>query len=233
VTSIEEIRLAAGNEQLLAICNRRDELIAAIDLWEDTAKRIEKRWPTWEKLGDLLRHAGSLQAAEEARQQAEAIEKQRLLLAEPDPIQPLLKSLEDALRAELTLKQKQYGDAMASRTSALDDDASWQQLAEDEREAIRGQCGITDAPALSLGTHQELVSALERHPLVVWRDRIDALPGRFDRAREQAARSLEPETQTVDIPRRTLKSPEDVDAWIKDVQEQLKNALAKGPVVIR
>lgn len=233
VTSIKEIRLAAGNEQLLAICNRRDELIAAIDVWEDLAKRIEKRWATWEKLNDLLRHAGSLQAAEEARQQAEAIEKQRLLLADPDPIQPLLKSLEDALRAELALKQKQYADAMASRTSALDGDASWQQLAEDEREAIRGQCGITGAPTLSLGTHQELVSALERHPLVVWRDRIDALPGRFDRAREQASRSLEPETQTVDIPRRTLKSPEDVDAWIKDVQEQLKNALAKGPVVIK
>ena len=47
------------------------------------------------------------------------------------------------------------------------------------------------------------------------------------------AKSLEPETQTVDIPRRTLKSSEDVDAWVKDVHEQLKKALAKGPVIIK
>ena len=74
---------------------------------------------------------------------------------------------------------------------------------------------------------------LELHPLFVWQDRIDALPGRFDNARELAARSLEPETQTVDIPHRTLRSTEDVDAWVKDVHEELKKAVAKGPVVIR
>ncbi len=233
VASLEEIRLSSGNEQLLAIYNRRDELKSAIEAWEDQAKRIEKRWPTWQKLCDLLKHAGDLKAAQEARQQAEAIEKQRLLLADPDPIQPLLKSLEDALRAELAAQQKQYADELKNKSSALEMDASWQQLAEDEREAIRGQCDIGDAPKLSMGTHQELVSALEQHPLVVWRDRIDALSGRFDRAWELAAKSLKPETQAVDIPRRTLKSPEDVDAWVKDVQEQLKKAVAKGPVVIK
>ncbi len=233
VASLEEIRLSSGNEQLLAVYNRRDELKTSIEAWEDQATRIEKRWPTWEKLRGLLKYAGDLKAAQEARQQAEAIEKQRLLLAEPDPNQPLLKSLEDALRAELAAQQKRYAEELKEKTSALEKDTFWQQLAEDEREAIRGQSGIADAPKLSLGTYQELVSALDQHPLVVWRDRIDALPGRFDRARELAAKSLEPETQAVDIPRRTLKSPEDVDAWVKDVQEQLKKAVAKGPVIIR
>ncbi len=233
VTSLEEIRLTSGNEQLLAVYNRRDEFKTAIDAWEDQAKRIEKRWPAWEKLCDLLKHAGDLKAAQEARQQAEAIEKQRLLLADPDPIQPLLKSLEDALRNALTAQQKRYADQLKQKAKDLEADISWQQLAEDERADIRGQCDIGDAPKLSLTTHQELVSALEQHPLVVWRDRIDALPGRFDRARELASKSLEPETQTVEIPRRTLKSPEDVDAWVKDVQDQLKKAVAKGPVVIR
>ena len=231
--SLEEIRLSSGNEQLLAIYNRRDDLKSSIEAWERQAKRIEKRWPTWEKLRDLLKHAGDLKAAQEARQQAEAIEKQRLLLADPDPVLPLLKSLEDALRKELAAQQKRYADELKKKTKNLEADDSWQQLAEDERDAIRGQCGIADVPKLTLGTHQELISALERHPLAVWRDRIDALSGRFDRARELASKSLEPETQTVDIPRRTLKSPEDVDAWVKDVQDQLKKAVAKGPVVIR
>lgn len=233
VTFSEEIRLASGNEQLLAIFNRCDELKAAIDAWEDQAKRIERRWPTWERLQELLKHAGDLKEAQEARQQSDAIRKQRLLLADPDPIQPLLKSLEDALRTELMTQQKRYADDLRDRTAALEGDSSWQQLATDERSNISGRCGIEEFSKPALGTHQELISALERHSLPGWRDRIDALPGRFDRARELASRSLEPETQTVDIPRRTLKSPEDVDAWVKDVQDKLKKAVAKGPVVIR
>ena len=232
-SSLEEIRLASGNEQLLAIYNRSDELKTAVETWEDRAKRIEKRWPTWEKLQELLRYAGDLKDAQEARQQAEAIQKQRLLLADPDPIQPLLKSLEDALRDELTMQRKRYTDELKEKTEALEADTSWQQLAEDERSGICGQCSIADVPKLALGTHQELVLALEQHPLAGWRDRIDALPGRFDRAWELAAKSLKPETQTVDIPRRTLKSPEDVDTWVKDVQDKLKKAVAKGPVMIR
>jgi hypothetical protein len=233
VSSLDEIRLSSGNEQLLAIYNRGDELRTSVGAWEEQSKRIEKRWPTWEKLHDLLKHAGDLKAAQEARQQAAAIERQRLLLTEPDLVQPLQKIVEDALRTELAAQQKQYAEELKDKISVLEGDSSWQQLSEDERGAIRAQCGIADVPKLALGTYQELISALKQHPLMVWWDRFDALPGRFDRARELAARSLEPETQTVDIPRRTLKSPEDVDTWVKDVQEQLKKAVAKGPVVIR
>ncbi|MFN9943843.1 MAG: hypothetical protein ACK56I_30655, partial [bacterium] len=38
-TSLEEIRLSAGNEQLLGIYNRRDELKTSFDQWEDLGKR--------------------------------------------------------------------------------------------------------------------------------------------------------------------------------------------------
>jgi len=232
-SSLEEIRLSSGNEQLMVIFNRRDELITAIDTWEAQAKQIEKRWPTWEKLSELLKHSSDLKTAEEAQQQAEAIERQRLLLTDPDPVKPLLRSLENALRTELLAQHQQYDDELKDRYKTLEEDSSWKQLTEDERQAILEQCDISDAPALSLGTYKELVSALEQHPLAVWRDRIDALPGRFARVRELAAKSLEPETQAIEIPRRTLKTPEDVDAWVKDVQEKLKKALAKGPVIIK
>ena len=30
----------------------------------------------------------------------------------------------------------------------------------------------------------------------------------------------------------TLKSPEDVNAWVKEVHEKLKDAIAKGPVIV-
>lgn len=231
--SLDEINLASGNEQLLVVYNRREDLKTDMEKWKDQAKRIEARWPIWENLQNLLKYGGDLKAAQEALQQAEAIEKQRLLLVDPDPIFPLLKSLEDALRNELTAQQKRYADELDKKNAELGADDSWQQLAKDERASICNQAGIADAPKLTLGTHQELVAALEKHPLVVWRDRIDALPHHFDRARELAARSLEPDTQIVDIPRRTLKSTAEVDAWVKNVHEELRKAVAKGPVVIR
>jgi hypothetical protein len=230
---LEEIRLTSGNEQLLAICNLDDELKTATETWEWQAKRIEERWPTWEKLQNLLKYAGDLKAVQEAHQQAEAIKKHRLLLTEPDPILPLLKSLEDALRNELSARQKEYSDELEKRNKELEAYDVWQQLDENERINIFSRAGITNVPQLTLGTYQELVIALEEHPLIAWHDRIDALPGRFDRVWELAAKSLEPETQTVEIPRRTLKSNEDVDAWVKNIHEELRKAVAKGPVVIR
>ncbi len=232
-TSLDEINLASGNEQLLVVYNRREDLKTDIEEWEDRAKRIEVRWPTWENLQSLLKYADDLKAAQEALLQVEAIEKQRLLLAEPDPILPLLKSLEGALRKELTSHCKQYADELEKNNKELEADDSWRQLAEDERASICSKVDIADVPILTLGTLQELMAALEKHPLIVWRDRIDALPNRFDRARELAARSLEPKTQTVDIPRRTLKSIEDVNVWVENVHKDLREAVAKGPVVIR
>ena len=232
-TFLEDIRFTSGNEQLLAIFNQSDELKSAIETWEDRVKRIDKRWPIWIKLQDLLKHAGELKAAEEVRQQTKAIAHQRLLLADPDPVQPLLKSLEAALRGEITDRQQVYDDKLIVKTSALENDSSWQQLSEDEQSGIFEQCGIQEIPKIPIGTHQELVSALADYPLAGWRDRIDALPGRFARARELAARAVEPEVQTVDLPRRTLKTSEDVDNWLADVSDQLKKAVASGPVVIR
>jgi hypothetical protein len=84
-----------------------------------------------------------------------------------------------------------------------------------------------------VGTRDDLIKALQTHPLKVWNDRIDALPERFACAREMAARELEPKSQTVNIPRRTLKSDDEIDAWVKEVTDQLKIALRKGPVLIR
>jgi len=62
--SLEEIRLTAGNEQLLALYNRRDELTQNIDAWSDLADRISHRWPQWSTLVQLMGHAKGAKDAE-------------------------------------------------------------------------------------------------------------------------------------------------------------------------
>ena len=233
VSTINEIRLASGNEQLLILYNRREELKQAIEDWRTTANQIEQRWPFWQQLQALLTHAGPIKAAEEARQQAAAIEQQRMLLANPDPITPLVKSVEETLRRELTSKHDEYRQSLAQREQALAADDSWQQIPEEHQTAIRRECDIAPANELQIGTQDELIEALKAHPLTSWDDRIDALAGRFSRARERAAKQLEPESETVEIPRRTIKTEHDLEAWLTEVEAKIKDALSQGPVMIK
>lgn len=228
-----EIRRTAGNSQLLALYDRRETFGSSFEDWNKLANQIERRWPSWMNLQQLLTFAGEIKAAQAIRQQALVIEDQRLLLDEPDPVLPLAKSLEDALRRELAAYNQRYGTELESLTAQLEADSSWQKLPEGKRLEIRQSCGINPAAALSVGTREDLIKALQKHPLKVWKDRIDALPERFACAREMAAKELEPKAQTVNIPRRTLKSEGEIEVWIKEVTDQLKTALSKGPVVIR
>jgi hypothetical protein len=48
-----------------------------------------------------------------------------------------------------------------------------------------------------------------------------------------AAELCEPEIQFVSVPRRTLKTEADIDAWAEEVKDQLKNALVKGPISVK
>ena len=36
-----------------------------------------------------------------------------------------------------------------------------------------------------------------------------------------------------DIPKRTLKSEEDINSWIEEIRDQLKEKLVDGPIVVR
>ena len=237
---LEDIRLTAGNEQLRSIHNKWEQLRELIDEWKDLSKRIEERWSSWEKLLALLNLAGGLETAEEIGQQVIAIKQLRLLLADPDPISPLVKALEDALRKELTNQYKQYSEDLSRLMPQLETDSSWKELIEDERQQILKECGIVELPAIAVGTRDELVDVLKQFPIRSWSDRINALPGRFSRARKLVAiRKLEAkkpkpgiQIQTIDIPRRTFETEEDVEAWVKDVRAKLVDALKKGPIVI-
>ena len=232
ISMLEEIRLTAGNSQLLAIYNKREDLKRAIDDWIALSKGIENCWPSWEMLLSLLNLSEGLDSSAEVKAQAEAIRQQRLLLADPDPITPLLKALEDALRKKLISLYKHYSEDLTRLMTQPETDSNWGDLTEDERQRILEECGIVELPPIAVGTLNELTKALERYPIRTWSDRIDALPGRFSRARKLAAESLEPKTQAIDIPRRMLRTEEDIEAWVQEVRSKMSDALKKGPIVI-
>lgn len=232
-STVDGVRLASGNDQLMAIYNSREELKTAITTWQETGKAIEQRWPLWNQLQNLIGRSTGLQSAESIRQQTDAIRDKRMLLSDPDPVTPLLKSLEDTLRSHITAKHTQYKESLQQRVNSLNTDESWGQLSAEQQQSIMDSCDIESAVDLQIATQAELLQELTAHPVTGWDDRIDALSGRFTRAREQASKLLEPETQSIDLPRRTLKDEADVQKWMKEVNEVLLEAVKKGPVVIK
>jgi hypothetical protein len=232
-SSLDEIRRTAGNEQLIAIYNRHEELARNFDEWNKLVISIEKNWNSWMNLQELLEYADEVKEGQEAKQQAKVIEDQRLLLKEPNLIIPLIKPLEEALRKQLIESNQRYISELTHQTEHLEKDASWQELPEDTRKEIKEKCGINPIEKISVGTRPELIKELDQRSIQSWNERTDALTGRFARAREMAAKELEPKTQIVDIPRQTIKTDEDIETWLQEMKKRLKAALKKGPIIIR
>ncbi|SDW37048.1 hypothetical protein SAMN05421882_100921 [Nitrosomonas communis] len=234
-TFLDDIRLTAGNEQLLALYNRRDELSQCIDSWTDLAERIGKRWPNWTVLKRLMTHASSLQDAEVLLAQVKTIEQQRLLLETPDLVTPLIASLTQLLRDELNRLDDEYASRHDQGMERLEEDSNWQQLEPEQRNHLLSEQRLTfaDRPKVDVQSTNDVLTTLDNFSLSIFADRVAAMPARFDNVASSAAEMCEPQAQFIQVPRRTLKSDDEIDAWIEDVKQQLKTALQNGPVVIK
>jgi hypothetical protein len=234
-TSIEEIRLSAGNEQLLGIYNRRDELKASFDQWEDLGKRIGTCWPVWMKLQSLLKHATSLPEADAYQAQVKSMIDGRLLLTEPDPLTPMVQAIGQLLRDELNALSQKYDEQFEAGLAALELDANWQKLEPEQRNALLAKQGLTLAqkPEIKVQTEADILATLSKISLESLRDRVVAMPSRFQQAAQDAAVLMEPKVTFVSVPRRTLKTETDIDVWLQDTKTQLIKALEKGPVGVQ
>ena len=232
---LDDIRLTAGNEQLVALYNRREELASNIETWEHLSKRIHQRWPNWAVLKRLMSHASGLDDADVFRAQVETIEQQRQLLTDPDPVAPLITSLTQALRDALNRLDQDYQKRHEQGMARLADDSNWQQLEPEQRNQLLADQRLTlaDQPEVAVQSTQEVLNTLDQCALAMFADRVAALPSRFDNVTVAAAELCEPEIQFIHVPRRTLKSDADIDAWAEEVKQQLKAALPDGPISVK
>lgn len=234
-TSLEEIRLTAGNEQLLALYNRRDELTNSVDTWNDLAERIEKRWPAWIVLKRLMDHAAGIQDADVIRAQVKTIEQQRQLLEEPDLIAPLVANLTQLLRKELNEAKADWDNKCEQGEARLAKDENWQSLEPEQKHELRIPYQLVESatPKIEVETSDAVLRTLDAMPLSSLKDRIAVLPVRYDQIILSAAKLVEPEAQEIQLPRRMLKSTGEIDVWLDEVKQKLNVALEKGPIVIK
>ena len=180
-TSLEEIRLMAGNEQLLALYNQRDELGSSINNWRDLAERIPKRWPNWNELTRLTTHASGLRETEVILAQVNTIEQQRQLLEDPDLVAPLITNLTQLLRDELNKLDSEYDTCHKKGMQRLAADSNWQQLEPEQRNQLLSAQRLTlsDRPTVAVQSTNDVLATLKPLQFVdVYRPRCGA--GRFD-----------------------------------------------------
>ena len=58
------------------------------------------------------------------------------------------------------------------------------------------------------------------------------MPTRFSQALAAAAKLLEPKAQHVKLPGGTIKDEDDLKSWLAEAEEQIREKLKNGPVIL-
>ena len=231
---IDEIRLTAGNEQLISLFNNREELSQSVESWMDLSVRIEKKWPDWITLKRLIYHAKDIKDSEVLVTQITHIEEKRLLLEDQNLIETLLANTTQLLRDELNRLNTEYKVNHDQGMSRLKEDPIWQKLSPEQKNSLLSEQRLTlaETPEIKVADTDEVLATLEKMSLSALTDRVAALPSRFDAVLVAAAELMEPEAQFIKLPQRTIKTEQEIDKWLDDVKTKLQTALKSGPVII-
>jgi hypothetical protein len=229
---IDALLSLGGNQRFRAVADDHVKLGEDLARWRALEHQRERREATWRDLQRLLRHAEGLPIAATVRLTAEAIEAGRQLLDDPDPIKPLLGELSEALRKELKRRSEELAMAQREALDELDAWSEWTKLDSSVRQSIIQDVTLTPTGAPDISTDENLLRVLDAIPLRGWQDRLSLVPNRRDQARQRAAKLLEPESVTVTVPSATIKSDDDLKAYLEALRERVQPHLDANRTVI-
>jgi hypothetical protein len=232
--ALDELRILGGNEQFVAVVEARAALKESFTAWVNARKLTGERLPRWQMLLRLQGHAASLTVAAETGAQIEAILRDRALLNQPDPVSPLISRLSDVLRVAAREAYLRYNERFEQEMRDLQANPAWERLDEAQRGQVLFESGLSARSSTpQVGTDEQLLHSLDSVSLGNWESQYTAIPARFETARLQIARLLEPQAVRVSLPHRTIKSEAELDAYITEVRAEIKRHLDDGkPVVL-
>lgn len=229
---IRALQTLSGNEQLLKIHERKDDLGAKLTAWKKNADTIAKRWPAWERLNDLLGYAKGLPEAETCAASVAAITEGRTLLSDPDPTPELTKQLTAALRVALGRLQDDLAAAVQSGEEKLAASDDWRRLSDDQRATVAAAHQMKAPAKETFGKDDEILAALRGSTLADRHNLLDAVPQRFARALDEASRLLEPKAQRVVLAGATIHDGAELERWLDEARKQVEEKLKDGPVIL-
>ena len=216
----------SGNDLLAALATDSADLRNKLKDWKKAKQTISERMPSW-RLAERLVGMG----AKDQESDLESIRTGRRLLADPDPVPPLISAAADTLRAKLNGIYQAWEKAWKRGEERLANDPTWKKLSPEQKRAIREENGLLQAAKPAVDTPQAISESLSARGLSEWESMVKALPTRVDDALASAAAALEPKAHTVLLPGALVKSEADLDEWLQKVREKVAEGLESGPVI--
>lgn len=228
---IDELSATSGRDLVKRLAEEEKAAADLLAALEAQAAKIAQREPQWQQLNDLLGYMAGLAEAAALTTERNAIRDARLLLDDPDKIEPLVHRAADVLRAAVNKNFSAYRNEYERCTRELEDAPQWGKLAPEDRAAILREVQLsTQENTPKLGTLTELLDSLAACSPQRWSEKRDALGGQLSRALTLAAQKLEPKVQPLTPPHRILRNEADLDAWVAEVRKAILDKLADGPV---
>ncbi|MCM8614222.1 MAG: BREX system P-loop protein BrxC [Candidatus Accumulibacter sp.] len=228
---IDELSATSGRDLVKRLAEEEKAAADLLAALEAQASKIAQREPQWQQLNDLLGYMKGRAEAAALTTERDAIRGGRLLLDDPDKVEPLVHRAADALRAVMNKNFGAYRSEYERCTQELEEAPQWGKLAPEDRAAILRDIQLSapeDTP--KLGTLAELLDSLAACSPQRWAEKRDALGGQLSRAFTLAAQKLEPKAQPVSAPHRILYNEADLDAWLAEVRQTVLAKLSDGPV---
>ena len=232
VSVLTKLEMYSGNDQLQQAFDHKSDIEAQFLQWQDQAALVISRNTQWHELTIAMRHCRDLVINSELEKQQQAIMQNRSLLVEPNPIAPLLRQASSALRDAITNKLTEYEAEFHACMRDLTDDSNFLQLDNAKQQKLLANRNLANVPQVDLSSGAAIDDCLEEVSFEQWSDRIAALPGRFELVRKDAVSFLTPQVVYYKVNKPTIKSEDDLQAWLKETEQQLREQLANGPVTI-
>lgn len=229
---IKEIENKEGNERLLDILQQKEELRAGYDEWNVKSKLVIEREPLWNLLIELTNHAPDDSEFDPLKAEAYAIRDNRLILHDPDPIQPTLTAITDRLLIRLNEKRKQYNALYDEHMGTLQANEYFSKLAPEQKHAILLKHQLLSKPEIKELDAKSLLNLLNKASLSTWETRIAALPGQFQSALEDAVLLLAPQAITYSLPKKTLTSQAEIECYVIELKAKLEALLKTSSSII-
>ncbi|MEX2595758.1 MAG: BREX system P-loop protein BrxC [Salibacteraceae bacterium] len=229
-TFLKEILHLEGNERLTELLRAENNLKSLQSEWSAKVELLKDRRPDWILIEQLSENLP--ESEQELNQECDAIRENRLLFQEPDPVKPILNRVTEVLNTYLNKVIQEFLDKYEIKMAELQENTQFSSLSPDAKHQILLNHRLLHKHEVKTLEAEKLGNHLRKLSLDSWRTKISALDGQFQDAMEEAVKLAQPKAAVYTLPKRTLESESDIDAYTDSIKQELKQLIKESGSVI-